>query len=190
MHRPTRRSFIAGAGSTALLAGCASTNPQQSSGGTGALTIDARVDETMEFLFRSYPATRNIASRSVAQLVMPVITKAGFIIGAAYGTGALRQDGITVDYYSAASGTIGYQIGAQQFSHVLLFMSQDALRRFRTSSGFEVDLEAEYAFVDAGGNLSAQQFENAEVIAFVFGQTGLAAGASLRGTKYTVINPN
>ena len=33
-------------------------------------------------------------------LIMPNITKAGFVVGAQYGTGALQVGGKTADYYS------------------------------------------------------------------------------------------
>lgn len=189
MNLTTRRSFLAGAGSALALAGCATQSTGPSNDGTGAVMIDARVDESLDFLFTRYPATRALANRASGLLVMPLVTKAGFFVGGAYGRGALRQNGITVDYYSATSGTVGYQIGAQQFSHVLMFMTPGALREFRTSSGWSADIEAEYAFVDTGGNVSGQSLDNAEVIAFVFGQAGLALGATLRGTKYTRIDP-
>ena len=187
MTRFSRRLFLAGAGSSTLLAACTTTGvPKLGS----AREIEARVDETLNFLYTTYPRTRQVRDRSVAQLVMPLVTKAGFFVGGSYGRGALRIDGVTEQYYSAASGSLGYQIGAQQYSHVLFFMTQEALRRFRTSPGWSVDAEAEFAFLDAGGNLSAQSLDTESgVIAFVFGQAGLAVGASLEGTKYTPINP-
>jgi lipid-binding SYLF domain-containing protein len=47
-------------------------------------------------------------------LVMPNVTKAGFIVGGQYGQGALKVGGKTVGYYSLAAGSIGWQIGAEQ----------------------------------------------------------------------------
>jgi lipid-binding SYLF domain-containing protein len=40
---------------------------------------------------------------AAGMLVMPLVTEAGFGFGGAYGRGALRIGGTTVDYYSAAS---------------------------------------------------------------------------------------
>ena len=122
---------------------------------------------------------------------MPLVTEAGFIVGASYGRGALRVGGVSVDYFSATSGSLGFQIGAQQYAHVLFFMTQEALHNFRNSPGFIGDAQAEYAFVDAGGNLSVNTVNAnmSQVIAVVFGQVGVQVGASLEGTKYNRIIP-
>ena len=69
-------------------------------------------------------------------------------IGGAFGRGALRIDGVSVDYYSAASASVGFQIKAQQFSHALFFMTEDALAGFRRSPGWEAGAEAEYVLND------------------------------------------
>ncbi len=123
-------------------------------------------------------------------LVMPLVTKAGFGIGGAYGRGALRIDGVTVDYYSAASGTVGLQIGAQQYSHVLFFMTSEALERFRRSPGWAAGADIEYTLNQEGENLTAETTTTmSPVIALIFGQAGLIAGATLKGTKYTRIIP-
>ena len=86
-------------------------------------------------------------------LVMPLITEAGFGVGGSFGRGALQIDGVSVDYYSAASASFGLQIGAQQFAHVLFFMTQPALTEFRSSSGWAAGGDIEYVVSDQGGNL-------------------------------------
>ena len=64
---------------------------------------------------------------------MPLVTEAGFGFGGSYGRGALRIEGVTVDYYSATKATFGFQIGAQQYAHALFFMTPEALEEFRRS---------------------------------------------------------
>jgi lipid-binding SYLF domain-containing protein len=78
-------------------------------------------------------------------LVMPLVTEAGFGFGGAYGRGALRVGGATVDYYSAIAGTFGLQIGAQQYAHTLFFMTEEALRNFRNSPGWSAGADVRYA---------------------------------------------
>ena len=48
----------------------------------GSQTIDARVEATLYQLYDKYPATRDLAGKSTGILVMPLVTEAGFGIGA------------------------------------------------------------------------------------------------------------
>ncbi len=186
MKNYTRRSFTLSAlAGASLTAACGN-----GVGSSGAQTIDARVDTTLNYLYTNYPNTRSLEDKSVGMLVMPLITEGGFIVGGGYGRGALRINNSTVDYYSATKGSFGLQIGAQQFAHVLFFMTDDALSRFRRASGWAVGADMKYVVQDQGGNIRADSTTGASpVIAIIFGQAGLMAGASLEGMKYTRIIP-
>lgn len=186
MSNLSRRSFTIGAlAASPLLAACGN-----GVGSTGAQKIDARVDSTMNYLFTQYPNTQDLADKSTGTLVMPLVTEGGFLVGGGYGRGALRVGGVTVDFYSATKGSFGLQIGAQQFAHVLFFMTEDALSRFRRSSGWVAGADVEYVFNDNGGNLRADTTTaTAPVVAVIFGQAGALAGISLEGMKYSRIIP-
>lgn len=186
MSNLSRRSFTIGAlAASPLLAACGN-----GVGSTGAQKIDARVDSTMNYLFTQYPNTQDLADKSTGILVMPLVTEGGFLVGGGYGRGALRVGGVTVDFYSATKGSFGLQIGAQQFAHVLFFMTEDALSRFRRSSGWVAGADVEYVFNDNGGNLRADTTTaTAPVVAVIFGQAGALAGISLEGMKYSRIIP-
>src|SRR6056297_338341 len=113
-------------------------------GSAGPATIDARVDATLQAMYRQYPNTRTLANKSTGMLVMPLVTEAGLGLGGAYGRGALRVGGVTVDYYSVTKASGGLQIGAQQYAHVLFFMTEPALREFRRSPGWAAGAGLEY----------------------------------------------
>ncbi len=182
----SRRGFLAAAAAgTAGLAGCANG---VNSG--GSYRIDQRVNATRSFLFSTYPGTAQLEEKASGVLWMPLITQAGLGLGGSYGTGALRINNATVDYYEALQANVGFQIGAQQYAHALFFMTAEALGGFRTSSGWSVGADAQYALIDQGGNLSAETLTTPQpVVAMVFAQTGLIAGATLGGTKYRRIIP-
>lgn len=187
MSTLSRRSFTLGtlAGAGTALAACGN-----GIGSNGAQTIDARVDSTLNYLYTTYPNTRDIASKSAGQLVMPLVTEVGLGIGGGFGRGALRVNGVTVDYYSTAQANIGFQIGAQQYAHVLFFMTEDALMDFRRSNGWAAGADVEYVVQDRGQSLKADSnTTRSPIIAVVFGQAGLRIGATLEGTKYTRIIP-
>lgn len=185
MTQMTRRGLIAALGASSVLAGCAN-----GVGGNGAARIDARVDATLNQLYSQYPNSRSLNDKSVGMLVMPLITEAGLGFGAGYGRGALRVNGVTVDYYSAAKASAGLQIGAQQYSHVLFFMTEDALYDFRRAPGWAAGGDVEYAIPSEGQTLRAETTTSlAPVVAVIFGQAGLRVGATLKGTKYSRIIP-
>ena len=181
-----RRAFGLGLLSTAgLMAAC--SNGVDS---TGAQTIDARVNATLNEMYTIYPNTVEIAKKSSGMLVMPLVTEAGFGIGGSYGRGALRVNGATVDYYSNIKGSAGFQIGAQQYAHVLFFMTDTALGDFRRSPGWTVGADLEYVINDQGDSIAADTTTLlSPVLAAVFNQAGLRVGASLEGSKYTRIIP-
>ncbi|UWQ30654.1 twin-arginine translocation pathway signal [Leisingera sp. M527] len=184
--RMTRRGFaltaLAGAGVTAACG--------NGIGNSNGATIDARVDSTLNQMYSQYPNTRTLADKATGMLVMPLVTEAGFVFGGAYGRGALRINGVTVDYYATYKGNAGLQIGAQQYAHVLFFMTEGALAGFRRSSGWAAGADVEYVIKDEGNALSADTNTlTSPVLAVVFAQAGLRVGATLEGTKYTRIIP-
>ena len=184
MTQISRRNFALGAASLPLAA-CGN-----GIGGDGASTIEARVDSTLNYMYRAHPTTQDLAARADGMLVMPLITEVGLGLGGSFGTGALRVGPSTVDYYSTTTGSAGLQIGAQQFSYVLFFMTQEALLDFRQSDGWAASADLEYVIAEQGDVLRAETTTSlSPVIAVIFAQTGLRVGATLEGTKYTRIIP-
>lgn len=202
MTRMTRRRFafsgaITGVTATTFLAGCAEQQQMIAEQGkkldpnSGFERIDARVDKTLGDMYAQYPGTRSVAARSTGMLVMPLITEAGIGFGGGFGRGALRVGGVSVDYYNAAKANVGIQIGANQYAHVLFFMTEDALRDFRASQGWAAGADFDASFLGAGETLSADTSTSmAPIIGIIFGQAGLRLGATIEGTKYNRINPN
>ena len=152
--------------------------------------IDARIDVAISQLFEKHPNLEELGYKSAGVLIMPLITEAGLMYGGSYGRGALRVNNETVDYYSATTAGIGYQIGAQQYGHILFFMTQQSLDNFQNSEGWSLRGEAEYTVPENAENLRAETWLTATpVVAIVFGQAGLKYGISLEGTKYKRITP-
>lgn len=185
MTHLTRRSFALGALTTTTLSACGN-----GIGGNGSAVIDSRVNTTLNFMYNTYPGTRDVANNANGMLVMPVVTEAGLGLGGSFGRGALRIGQSTVDYYSATSASAGFQVGGQQFSTVLFFMTQEALTEFRRADGWAAGADVEYALRNDGQSVRAETTTSlAPVIAVVFAQVGFRAGATIEGIKYTRIIP-
>lgn len=183
--RTGRRAFVLSGLGALTLAACGN-----GVGSRGPATIDARVDSTLAQLYSEFPATRQVAAKSAAMMVMPLVTEAGLGLGGGYGRGALRINGATVDYYALTKLSTGLQIGAQQYAHVLFFMTEAALSDFRRSPGWAAGADLEYVISDRGESVEADTTTVlAPVLAAVFGRAGLRIGATLEGTKYSRIIP-
>lgn len=184
--RLSRRGFALGAiAGLTVTAACGN-----GVGGNGAATIDARVQSTLTQMYSEFPNTVSLSHKASGMLVMPLVTEAGLGVGGAYGRGSLLVNGATVDYYSTVKGSAGFQIGAQQYAHVLFFMTDGALSEFRKSAGWAAGADLEYVVSDKGDSLAADTNTlRAPILAAVFGRAGLRIGATLEGSKYTRIIP-
>ena len=152
--------------------------------------IDARVDLSLNQLYSQHPNVEELGKKAAGILVIPLVTEAGFRWGGSFGRGALRVNGVSEDYYSTASAGFGFQIGAQQYGHVLFFMTRKSLDDFKNSQGWAVSGDVEYTLNDRAENVRAETTTAmAPVIAVIFGQEGLKIGISLEGQKYTRIIP-
>ncbi len=183
MSRLPRRTFIGAVCATALLGACVDNKET-----SAAREIDARVDAALEYLYANHPETTELRDKAEGILVVPVITKAGLAVGGSYGRGALRVKDVTVDYYSIATATFGFQFGAHQYSSAMFFMTREALEEFRGSPGLAVGSEVEFVLSRDAENISNETtIVLSPIITVIFGQAGLSAGATVKGLKYTRI---
>lgn len=174
----TRRGVVAA--TAAGLAGCGVGTVQ-----TGS-EIDQQVFASRAQLFASVPWAERLYGQSAGVLIVPQIVEGGFVVTGAYGEGALLVSDAPVDYMSMTAAAIGFQIGAQSFSQAIFFVTEEALADFRVTDGWELGLDAEAAVINEGiaAGTSTTTISR-PVVAVVYGQRGLIAGASLEGAKYS-----
>ena len=153
--------------------------------------INASVKAAMDRFKKQVKGGTEYLKAAKGVLVMPNITKAGFIVAGQYGQGALQIGGKTVDYYSLAAGSVGYQIGAEKYDMVILFMTDKVMKKFRSSEGWEAGVDAEVTLIEVGADVSVETLRSKNPVAgFVFDQKGLMAGVSVKGAKFTKIKPD
>ena len=152
------------------------------------MEIDARVEEALSEFYKKTSAGKKLAGKAVGMLIFPKVYKAGIGIGGEYGEGALTIGGKTVDYYNTASASIGFQLGAQVKTQIILFMNKKVLSAFQDSGGWEIGVDGSVAIATfgAGGEIDTK-IAKEPVIGFIFSNKGLMYNLTLEGAKITKI---
>ena len=154
-----------------------------------AKEIDANVDAAIQRFYKQVKGAEKYVKASKGMLVMPNIVKGAFIVGGEYGEGALRIGGKSVDYYNTVSGSIGFQIGGQKKDIILLFMTDEALKKFRASKGWETGVDGNVALISVGAGERADTTTSKDpIVGFVFDAKGLIADISLKGAKFSKVD--
>jgi lipid-binding SYLF domain-containing protein len=185
----TRLLAIASAAALAIgsITGCSTTTPRAvDNPAAKRQSIDADIDAALARLYAQDPSARELVAKSRGTLVFPSVVSAGFVVGGSYGQGALRVGGRSVKYYSTAAGSVGLLAGAEAKSVYLLFMTDEALAKFRSSEGWTVGADASVTVVNVGATAQVDSATAQHaVIGYVLTKGGLMANLSLDGTKIT-----
>ena len=150
--------------------------------------IDIEVKAALERFRKEVGGGEEFLSKAEGVLVFPSVIKAGFGVGGEYGEGALLIKGKTVDYYNTAAASIGFQLGAQLKTIVIVFLAKDALEKFRNSSGWEAGVDGSVAIVEFGVGKDINTINIQDpIVGFVFSNKGLMYNLTLEGSKMTKI---
>ncbi len=151
-----------------------------------SVEIDIEVESAIKKFKAEVGGADKFLAKAEGVLVFPDVVKAGFGIGGEYGEGALLIKGKTVDYYSTAAASIGFQLGAQFKTVMLIFLRKDALKSFRNSSGWEAGVDGSVALIELGAakDINTINIED-PIVGFVFSNKGLMYNLTLEGSKIT-----
>lgn len=153
-----------------------------------AAEINADAAATMQKLYTRVRGGHELASRAAGILVFPSVVKAGMGIGGEYGEGVLLVGNRPAAYYNTISASIGFQLGAQARSVVIMFMSRQALDSFRSKQGWKVGVDGSVAIVTLGvGGAIDTNTINKPVIGFILDAKGLMYNLTLEGSKISRI---
>ena len=151
--------------------------------------INAEVREAMQNFYKHTSAGKELSQKAAGMLVFPTVVKAGIGVGGEYGEGSLLIGGNPVAYYNIASASIGFQLGAQARSMIILFMTESALAKFRRSEGWKagVDGSVALATLGAGGSIDTETAKK-PIIGFIFSNKGLMYNLTFEGSKITKLD--
>ena len=154
-----------------------------------AKEIDTGVDEALVMFEKEVKDGKNFLQSSKGVLVFPKVLKGGAGFGGEYGEGALRIGGKTVDYYSTLQGSFGLQLGGEIKTVFVVFLDEEALKRFRESEGWKAGVDGSVSLVTlgAGGVIDTHNLKD-PIVGFVLGQKGLMYNLSFEGTKFTKLD--
>ncbi|MGH1461314.1 MAG: YSC84-related protein [Neptuniibacter sp.] len=146
--------------------------------------INAKSAQALKEFFKHSPAGKQLYNNAKGALIFPEVFKAGIGIGGEYGEGKLVERGKTTGYYSIAAASIGFQLGAQIKTEIILFMTNSALRQFKNSEGWEAGVDGSVALVTlgAGKEIDTSNIKD-PIIGFIFSNKGLMYNLSLEGSK-------
>jgi lipid-binding SYLF domain-containing protein len=156
-----------------------------------AAEIDREAQGALTKLYAHSETAKDFGAVAKGILVFPDVYKAGFLVGASFGDGALLKNGKTAGYYRTVEASYGLQAGIQSFGYVLFFMQDEALDYLDNSDGWEIGVGPSLVVVDTGfASSMTTTTAKDDIYAFFFDQKGLMAGLGLKGSKITQIHPD
>lgn len=114
--------------------------------------------------------------------IFPNAGKGAFVVGGGYGRGAVYQQGRQIGFADLTQLSVGPQVGGQAFSQLIVFLTEDALDRFKNNR-FAFSANASAVIVKAGAGATATSQDGAVV--FIMPKAGAMAELSISGQRYT-----
>jgi lipid-binding SYLF domain-containing protein len=184
MIRISHAFFLAATAATAILV--ASPNRAEAT----AAQINADANKALHSFVSQIGGAKELANKAAGVLVFPNIVKAGFGFGGEYGEGVMIVHGQPANYYNIVSASFGFQLGVQERSVIIMFMTPQALQSFDRTAGWKVGVDGSVAIitVGAGGSIDSNNIAS-PVIGFVLDPKGLMYNLTLEGSKISRINP-
>jgi lipid-binding SYLF domain-containing protein len=163
--------------------------PQRSEAASAG-EIDREANNTLHSFVEQVAGARELANKAAGILVFPSVVKAGIGLGGEYGEGVMLNQQRVVGYYNLISASFGFQLGVQERSVIIMFMTQDALNQFDRTAGWKVGVDGSVAIITVGigGSIDTDKVTS-PVIGFIIDQKGLMYNLTLEGSKISRINP-
>lgn len=190
MNNQRRITLLTGAGLAVLAAaGCTTTGTVSGDPAARRKAIDASADSALSGLQAQNPGAKELLANARGVLIFPSFVSAGFVVGAGSGQGVLRVAGKSARYYRMTEASAGLLAGAQSQAVFILFMTEEALKRFQASSGWTVGADANVSMFNVGANAQVTtQTARQEIIGMVMTNAGLMANLSLNGNRVTPLD--
>jgi lipid-binding SYLF domain-containing protein len=164
----------------AMLSGCAAApkTPQE------RVELHDKVGDALTDFEQADAGMPDLLDRSAGYAMFPDVGKGGLVVGGAYGHGEVFRHNHSIGWADISQGSVGAQIGGEQYSELIVFQTREALYRFRNNN-FTFGANASAVAVKAGAAAGAEFKDGVAV--FVKTTGGLMAEADLSGQKFNFI---
>ncbi|MGA8692074.1 MAG: YSC84-related protein [Methyloceanibacter sp.] len=154
-----------------------------------AAKINADATATLHSFVRQIGGAREFGSKAAGILVFPSVVKAGIGFGGEYGEGLLLVHNRPAGYYNLISASFGFQLGVQERSVIIMFMTDEALAGFKRRAGWKVGVDGSVTIVTVGvgGSIDTDKITS-PVIGFILDPKGLMYNLTLEGSKISRIS--
>jgi lipid-binding SYLF domain-containing protein len=144
--------------------------------------LDQRSADTLARFKMVDPSLNPLLDHAAGWAIFPSVGEGALALGGVYGKGELYEHGKLTGYCDVSAGTIGAQIGAQEYIELIVFKDDLALSRFKANQlAFAANAEA----VAAKDGAAAEANYADGVIVFARPVSGLIAAAAIGGQKFT-----
>jgi lipid-binding SYLF domain-containing protein len=162
----------------AVVNGCA-TAPDTDQ---GKADLENRAAVSLSKAKAADPTFDQFLAKAYGCAVFPSVGKGAIGIGGAYGKGVLYKDDTVVGYCDLSQGSIGFQLGGQAYTELIVLADKDAFDSFE-SGHFTFSAQATAVALKSGAAANAK-FEDGAA-AFSTNETGLMYEASIGGQKFS-----
>lgn len=153
--------------------------------------IDNDANEALMVFYKEVNGGKKFLDNAKGYVIFPDVKEAGFFLGGKYGEGALRVNGVTKGYYSITSASMGMQMGAQQYSLIIAFTTDQALKTFMRDDDWETEIDVNIALAEYNAEEEADDVDfGSNMVGFVFDSKGMMGNFSFEGTKFERITPD
>lgn len=136
---------------------------------------------TVDRFLEADPSLQEFFDESHGYAVFPSVAKGGIGVGGAYGKGVAYEGGELVGYCDLSQGSIGFQLGGQEYSELIFFQNASSFEDFKNGT---VEFSAQASAVAASAGASADADYEAGVAVFTLAKGGLMYEASIGGQGF------
>ena len=142
--------------------------------------LDTQSLATLQEMRQKDPGLNDLLNNSAGYVVLPNVSKGGFIAGVAWGRGVLYQHGVPIGYVTLDQGSIGAQAGGQTIAELIVLRDQYGIDRLKAGH-FSLGANANAELISAGA-AAATRFDDG-VAVFQLPKGGLMAELSVSGQQ-------